>query len=507
MPYKSIRHYNTNLAENPELSDHNKKVLNSFFQKREGGDTGQETLGDYASRFNALASNIDFPLDKPSQDDLEVLAGDINNDRVQRLSGTGTYGDYSKKKFFKTIKTFYNQFIKREGRGYNEEVDGERLVEDIEADVNIEKDINLDEIPTPEQVEKVAQAANSLRDRCIILFGWSLGARPGEIFQTKKTHQYPEPLKWKDIKFKDREMKVTLQGKTGKRTVRPRVAMPLMKQLYNQENPDLDEPVFKHQQPRNFCPKCKDIQVRPKPEQRNYNYEKREYKCKCCGWEGTHHDAIKRRKPMDDDDARQVLRRCVDRAYVTEHLATTPTKFFRKSRACYWSARGRGEDFLRGWFGWAEVSDAPSFYKKQMQETVLQGVREDYGETLEEEEREFGQDFAKPFECENCSEWVSPMWDYCKGCGMEIDDELRAHNKPDRVLTETVDKVAKQSGASKLDGFDPNKDAKTVAEFNEARHKAKNRVIRRVAKESGMPETRIEDEMAEMMKEELQEVI
>lgn len=122
--------------------------------------------------------------------------------------------------------------------------------------------------------------------------------------------------------------------------------MPLTKLLCNQKNPDLDEPVFKHQRPHNFCPKCKDIQVRPKPEQRNYNYEKREYKCKCCGWEGTHHNAIKRRKPMDDDDARQVLRRCVDRAYVTEHLATTPKKFFRKSWTCYWSTRGRVEEGL-----------------------------------------------------------------------------------------------------------------------------------------------------------------
>ena len=84
--------------------------------------------------------------------------------------------------------------------------------------------------------------------------------------------------------------------------------------------------------------------------------------------------------------------------------------------------------------------------------------------------------------------------------------EMSDHNKPDTVLTETVDKVAKQSGTSKLDGYNAREDAKTVAEFNEARHRAKNRVIKRVASESGIPETRIEDQMTQMMKEELQEV-
>jgi predicted RNA-binding Zn-ribbon protein involved in translation (DUF1610 family) len=508
MPYKSIRHYNENLAENPNLSDHNKEVLDKFFQKMEGKEPGQSTLSDYASRFNALAPNIDFPLDNPTQDDIEILAGDINNDRVERLRGSGTYSDHSKEKFFKTIKCFYNQFIKKPGEGYKDEVDGDRLVDDISADANTEKEINLEEIPTPEQVRKVAGAANTLRDQCLILFCWSLGCRPCEVFKTPDIQKYPEPLKWKDIQFKDREMKVTIHGKTEGRTIRPRSAMPLMKQLYNQEDPEsLEEPVFKHQQPRNFCPKCKDEQISPKQGQKNHNYEKRTYNCEQCGWEGTHHEAIKRRKPMKDSDARQVLRRCVGRAYVDKHITTQLKEFFRKGRACYWSARGRSEDFLRGWFGWAEDSDAPSFYKKKMEETVLKGVREDFGESLNEEEREFSQDFVQPFECENCGEWVSPMWNYCNdGCQMEIDDQLRAHNKPDTVLTETVDRFAKHSGASKLDGYDPRKDAKTVAEFNEARHKAKNRVIKRVAKESDIPETRIEDQMAQMLKEELKEV-
>jgi predicted RNA-binding Zn-ribbon protein involved in translation (DUF1610 family) len=511
MPYNYLPHYSKKLVENPEISDHNKEVLDKFVQKMEGRGTKPGTINGYLSRFNTLAPKINFKLDEATQDDLEILASDINQDRVERQRGDGNFADKTKKKFFKALKCFYNQFIRKPGEGFNADLDGERLVGDISAQTKEEDDddedkVNLKKIPTPEQVRKVA-AGSSLRDKCIILFCWGLGCRTGEVFKTDETHDYPEPLKWKDIQFKNREMAVTLRGKTGVRTIEPRMALPLMKKLSNQKDPDLEDPVFVQDQNTLYCPNCSDVRVKSKPEERNYNYEKRTYECSDCGWEGTHHDALKKKRPMDGDDARVMLRNRLSETHISDHISAKPTKFFRSARACYWAARGREEDFMRGWFGWAEDSGVPSKYKNLMRETVLKGVREDYGETLNEEEREFSQEYIQPFECENCGEWVSPMWNYCnEGCQKEIDPKLRAHNKPDTVLTETVDKVAEQSGANRLDGYNPREDAKTVAEFNEARHRAKNRVIKRVASESGIPETRIKNEMTQMMKEELGEV-
>jgi predicted RNA-binding Zn-ribbon protein involved in translation (DUF1610 family) len=506
MPYDSIRSFNENLAENPNLTDHNKEVLNAFFRKRKAAGTGPSTLGDYASRFNALAPYIDFKLDEAKVEDLEKIAGKINADEIEMLNGSGNYGDHSKDAMFKTLNCFYNQFIKQAGKGYNEEIDGENLMEDIEPEVTIEDDIDTDKIPNPEQVKKVADAANSLRDRCIVFYCWSLGNRIGEVAKTPETQQYPEPMKWKDIRFKEKEMEVTLRGKTGVRTIYPRTAMPLMKQLYNKEDPDLSDPVFTQQNPRNFCPNCNDVEVKTKEGDRNLNYEYRTFECKNCGWEGKHHEAEKRKKPMDDDDMRQVLRRLVKRADVDERVTDRPHNFFRKGRALYWSARGRSEDFLRGWFGWSEKTRTASKYKKLMRETTKKGVKEDFGESLNEEEREFGQEFVKPSECE-CGEWVSPMWDYCKNCENELEDSLRAHNKPDRVLQEAVDTVARQSGANKIDGFDPEKDAKAVAEFNEARHQAKNTILKQFAKRLGKTESEVHQEMTEAMKEELKGVV
>ena len=512
MPYNYLPHYNQRLVENPELSDHNKEVLDDFVEKMEGGSTKKSTIGDYISRFNTLAPKIDFPLDEPTQSQITKLASDVNKDRVERQRGDGKFSDDSKIKFIKTVKTFYRQFIKKPGQGYVDEVDGKRLVDDIKPQTKKEKDddedqIDTSEIPNPEQIKKAA-SGEKLQRKCLLLFSWGLGARTGEIFKTGEQYDYPEPLKWKDIEFKDREMEVTLRGKTGVRTIEPRMAMPLMKKLYDRENPDLEDPVFTQQQATLYCPKCEDTRIDASEEERKKNYEKRTYNCKECDWGGTHHDALKKKRPMDGDDARAALRTIVNKNHLSDKLSPTITKFFRKARACYWAARGKSDDFMRGWHGWSEDSTAPSTYKNLMKETTKEGVRADYDEELTEEEREFSKETIQPFECENCGEWVSPMWNYCNfGCRTEIDSELRAHNKPETVLTETVDRVAKQSGANRLDGYDTRKDAKTVAEFNEARHKAKNRVIKRVAKQSGIAETQIQDQMAKMMKEELGEVI
>lgn len=101
-----------------------------------------------------------------------------------------------------------------------------------------------------------------------MVFGWATGARIGELAKTHDSHQYPEPIRWRDIKFKDKEMEVTLRGKTGERQIPVRTGYGLMKQLQEKENPDLSEPVFNQHNSKNFCPKC-ESRVSPPKSQEN----------------------------------------------------------------------------------------------------------------------------------------------------------------------------------------------------------------------------------------------
>lgn len=458
MPFNAIKQTNQKLHSNPELSDHNKQVLNEFFRVMQTRGTGQATLKNYASRFNSMAEYIDFKLDQPKRKDLENIIAGFNTDQITKNGGEEPYSDYSKKKVYKTLSVFYNTFIDKQGRGHNPDIDGQELLDGLKIKTNIDHTIDLETRPTPDHVKKASEQTNNLRDRALILFGWATGARIGELGKTPKHQQHPEPLKWKDIKFKDREMHVTLNGKTGERTIPIRVSMPEMKQLFNQEDPELGDPVFRQMQPRLYCPKCGN---RARSNGRG-TYESREYTCQAdkCSWSGHHTDTVKRRKPMTDQDMRKVLRNAVKQAKTKDQIPDKVTKkphwFWRDARALYWCARDKNEQFLRSFFGWAPTSDAPKHYLEVMEESVLSGIREDYGEELSDSERRFNQDSLKPWQC-SCGEWVSNLQGYCPSCGSETTAELRSHNLPEdkereaEAMRETMIDLAKETGIPESD--------------------------------------------------------
>jgi hypothetical protein len=184
MTFQALRQTNSKLFQNPELSDHNKQVLEDFFRKARAGGGSKPTLSDYSSRFHKIIQHIDFQLDNPSQEDLELLVSKFNQDEIRKNNGE-PYGDYSKNKFWKSISKFYNSFIKRKGKGYNKSVDGPELIQDLEISVELSTKVNPDSLPTPSEVRKVVKHANSLRDKAVILVSWSTGARVGEIFETQ----------------------------------------------------------------------------------------------------------------------------------------------------------------------------------------------------------------------------------------------------------------------------------------------------------------------------------
>ena len=87
MAFDSLGQTNQKLAKNPDLSDHNKQVLDDFFRKAESGGAGTSTLQDYSSRFNKLAEEIDFDVDNPSQRDLDELIAKFNMDKIRKNNG------------------------------------------------------------------------------------------------------------------------------------------------------------------------------------------------------------------------------------------------------------------------------------------------------------------------------------------------------------------------------------------------------------------------------------
>lgn len=452
MTFDSLKQTHQELFQNPELSEHNKKVLNEFFRKQRSGGSGKATLSDYASRFNSLAPHIDFRLDEAEQRDIEKIIGKFNQDDIRKSNGD-EYSDHSKAKFWKTLSVFYRSFIKEEGKGFNEDIDGPELLEDSELRIDPVTKVEPESKARPHEILKMAEAASTLRDKVLIIFGWSTGCRIGEIAVT----QYdPDPIKWKHIKFKDGYMEVKIseqgkdsRGKTGERTIPVRIGMPLVKRYYEQEDPKLDDPIFTKNDASFFCPQCNSKVDRLT----NASYQKRRYGCKDCDWTGKTEDVRKRMEPLTDDAIRKMLGVIYNRSSIQREIDYNPHALFRKSRGLHKAAIGRSEAQLRSFFGWSENSDAPQHYITIMKEGLVSALKQEFGDDVIDKDLGFSEyDSMKPVECQ-CGELNSSLNDYCRSCDRELDEELMKHNKTEEEInkqeTERLLEDAEDAGYTK----------------------------------------------------------
>jgi integrase len=415
--YSNIRKLNTKLAESENLSDHNKQLLERYFREAlSSGSPKRTTLRDYASRWRKLGEVIDFKLDEATRDDLLNVMSDINTDEIKKRNGED-YSDHTKKKFLKTIQTFYNNFIDFKGRGHKPDVDGSVLVRGLSVQDEPAKQIRKEYKPTPSEVKQVIDAAKSLQEKCVIAFTWGTGCRVGEVFVTDDKSSY---LQWEDITFRQDDLMSIRLGKSFKpsdprrRTVLTAVTKPLIRKLYEERNPDPEDAVFYRRNNVLLCPDCGNS---PR-KLNNSTFERRNYKCSECDWTGKGRDLDKKRTPMTDNTVRAILRRTIERSDV-EEIDVTPHKFGRKARALHRQASNWGEGSMRSFFGWAESSSAPGYYKEALEVNQKQDIAKEHPDLEVDIDGRFLDDTMTPSKCEKCDSLVSPLWDLCRRCGHE----------------------------------------------------------------------------------------
>lgn len=380
---------------------------------------------------------------------MENIIAKFNQDEITKQDGE-PYSDHSKAKFWKTLSVFYRQFIKEEGKGYTLSIDGPELLEDLELRINPVTKVEPSTKPTPKEIKKIAEAANSLRDKCLILFGFSTGCRVGEIAVT----QYdPEPIRWKHIKFKEDYMEVKIseqgpnsRGKTGERTIPVRIGMPLMKQLQEENMETLEDPVFKKGDAKRLCPSC-GAEAKRKDGDDRLTYENRRYNCPECSWYGKTLETDAKYEPLTDDAVRRVIERCYRRSSVEREIDLNPHAVFRKARALHKAAIGWTEYQLRSQFGWAESSSAPEHYVTVTSQGLLAAMQEEFGDGVIQEDLGFNEDdVVKPVTCEDCQELNSCLNEYCRSCGTELSEELIMHNRPEESKINQMREEAQEMG-------------------------------------------------------------
>jgi integrase len=464
MTFNALEQTNQKLSQNPDLSDHNKEVLDDFFRKARSGGAGDATLRDYSSRFNKLAEVVEFPLDNPDQEDLERLVNAFNTDKLRKNNGE-TYSGYSKNKFSKTISKFYNGFIKKSGKGYNPDVDGPELLEDLEINASTSTKVDPSSLPTPKEVREVANHANSLRDKIIILFGWATGGRVGEMFETAYDK---DPIRWEDITFEGDRLwvKISEQGKNSrgksedKREIPVKTSMPLLRELWEARDVDMSDPIFSKQDRTYYCPDCRSKTT----GEIETTYQKRVYECTSddCSWEGGNDSVEKRLEPLTDHAVRRILEKTVENAGLSGEFTDKPHDFFRKSRAIYKARIGYTEHQMRAFFGWSETSDAPKHYIELTREDLEKAFAQEHGDEVEYDNG-YDEDALRPIECVECGVVNSATNDMCKDCGNALTQQGEELTR--EPSSQTVQDPLVKVLARKMAEEDPAKDMEEIEEL------------------------------------------
>lgn len=168
-----------------KLSNSDKKILNDFLDECRT-TCGDRTIQDIEARILQVKDVIEKPLDSWKKEDLKHLTALLNNSKRT---------EWTKHNIFATIKRFVKWYYKD-----IEMLD--TLKRKRKKLFNYSK-INDSTILTPDEIEKLIRASDSLRLKAFIMLQYETGCRPEEI----------RTMKWKDIKFFDDHADVNVYSK------------------------------------------------------------------------------------------------------------------------------------------------------------------------------------------------------------------------------------------------------------------------------------------------------
>lgn len=244
---------------------------------------------------------------------------------------------------------------------------------------------NYDTTPDPrdiltwdDDVAPMIQAAMNERDRAMVALAFDSGLRSGEF----------KSLECRDFQNHDHGLKVTVEGKQGRRSVLLVPSVPYVTEWLS-EHPGND------------------------PNDQLWSH-------------------LGRPKPVSDALILKQLKDVAERAGVGKPV--TPTNF-RKSSAAYLARRNVNQAHIEDHHGWVRGSDAAARYIQVFGCDTDREIARAHGKDVSEEE----PDPVKPARCPRCDATVEPHRDFCGECSHAIDRE--AHAVVERALDKLDEKL------------------------------------------------------------------
>ena len=245
--------------------------------------------------------------------------------------------------------------------------------------------VKMDQILSIEEVKRMVEIADNVRDKATVAFLYESGCRIGEFLN----------LRIKDVKFDKFGALVSLSGKTGDREIRIVDSLPYIKNMmrYRSSNKEDDWLWIS-------------------------KYEKETMK-------------------LDYMSISHMLKNLGVRAGIKKN---TRPHIFRHSRATHLVPK-LPESAMRIYFGWSPGSDMPKMYihlsGKDVDNIVLSKV---YGIKSEKDEREIAM---SPKTCPNCEASNSADSDFCSNCKWALDNNSISRPEKEYWKTVTLEKLEK----------------------------------------------------------------
>jgi integrase len=287
--------------------------------------------------------------EKATKKDIEKVVGCIQNDDCT---------DKTKQAHKVALRQFYKWL-----RGEDEVPEEVRW---IKTSISNRNNKLPDELLTEDEIKKLIEAADNLRDKAIISFLFESGCRVGELLS----------MKMKYVTFDKYGAIVMLNGKTGMRRVRGVISSPYLSSWRN---------------------------IHPLRENPNAPF------WICIG-------NVNKNKPMNYPAVRKMLRIVAERAGIKKQV--NPHNF-RHSGATL-AANFMTEAQMKEYFGWTQGSRMASIYVHLSGRDTDEAILKRHG--MLEEEKKRGSTL-KPKKCPRCSQINKATSKFCDSCGAVLDIE------------------------------------------------------------------------------------
>lgn len=369
-----------------ETCDDNRQLVIAY--DRENSLNGKKAATRY-SHLGTLHYLCKFAGPRPfrllSKEDLVEFLGRVKSRRFQEDDYRAKFGPRAKTELSLSTMNLHKHVLKKFLRYVHGTTDSyPECVAWIRVRPNCGKEKTPEEMLTQQEVEAIIASTEGPRDRALVSLMAESGARLGEIVTTRI----------KNVIFNDRGFSLSVNGKTGTRTIPLCASEQDLKEWLNSYHPykgDPEAPLF------------------------------------------TSYAEKKNGTNLKDQGVAELIRKAAARAGISKRIYP---HLFRHTRATELARLGWTEPMLKKFFGWDKNSRMPSVYVHLAETDVEDKYYEMYGRG--DKKRAASSPADSVLTCPSCQQRNPTGYVFCFRCNHPLKEEAKKRVKAESILDSIV---------------------------------------------------------------------